>query len=208
MNKYGVEVSATIDIGPIMTETIAAALMMNTWEVIEAGFFTVVVTMAFIGWVIQKGKGKVEIELPKRRYDPGEKICGSVNLISRKELKIERFYVALTCHEIYLESHLDGEDDLSSIQIYRQEHDLAEAVTLGSGNNQRFEFSFLLPGGEDTQEMTELSKNIDGGIETVADVTSAMRKRHGMLEWALRAQADLPGVDISKVKRLRINKMS
>ena len=203
MNKYGVEVSATIETGPFMTESIAAALMMNTWESIELVGSIVLVTIVFIAWVIEIGKGEVEIELPKRRYDPGEKICGSVNLISRKELKIERFYVALTCHK-------DGGDG-PKFQIYRQEHNLAEAVTLRSGNNQRFEFSFLLPGGEDTQEMTELSKNIDGGIETVADVISAMRKYRkypGALHWALHAQVDLPGVDISKVKSIRINKIS
>ena len=204
MNKYGVEVSATIDIGPIMTETIAAALMMNTWESIELVGATILLSITFIGWIIQTGKGKVEIELPKRRYDPGEKICGSVNLISRKELKIERFYVALPCHE-------RGEDSEPDFQIYRQEHDLAGALTLRSGNNQRFEFSFLVPGGEDTQEMTELSENIDGGIETVADVISAMRKYGkypGALRWTLHAQADLPGIDISQVKRIRINKIS
>ena len=204
MNKYGVEVSATIETGPFMTESIAAALMMNTWESIELVGATILLSITFIGWIIQTGKGKVEIELPKRRYDPGEKICGSVNLISRKELKIERFYVALTCHK-------SGGVDEQYFQIYRQEHDLAEALTLPSGNNQRFEFSFLVPGGEDTQEMTELSKNIDGGIETVADVISAMRKYRkypGALHWALHAQVDLPGVDISKVKSIRINKIS
>ena len=204
MNKYGVEVSATIETGSIMTETIAAALMMNTWESIKLVGATILLSITFIGWIIQKGKGKVEIELPNRRYDPGEKICGSVNLISRKELKIERFYVALTCHK-------SGGVDEPDFQIYRQEHNLAEAVTLRSGNNQRFEFSFLLPGGEDTQEMTELSKNIDGGIETVADVISAMRKYRkypGALHWALHAQVELPGVDISKVKSIRINKIS
>ena len=197
------DIPSTIETRSIMTETIGATLRMNTGEVVICGIFTVFAIVSFIGWVIQRRKGKVEIELPKRRYDPGEKICGSVNLISRKELKIERFYVALTCHK-------DGGDG-PKFQIYRQEHNLAEAVTLRSGNNQRFEFSFLVPGGEDTQEMTELSKNIDGGIETVADVISAMRKYRkypGALHWALHAQVDLPGVDISKVKRLRINKIS
>ena len=207
MNKYGVEVSATIDIGPIMIETIAAALMMDTEGFIAIVGATVLLSITFINWIIQTGKGKVEIELPKRRYDPGEKICGSVNLISRKELKIERFYVALTCHK----DGGVGEDSEPDFQIYRQEHDLAGALTLRSGNNQRFEFSFLVPGGEDTQEMTELSENIDGGIEAVADVISAMRKYGkypGALRWTLHAQADLPGVDISNVKRLRINKIS
>lgn len=207
MNKYGVEVSAAIETGAIMTETIAAALMRNTWESIEFVGSIIFVIIGFVAWVIKTvieiGKGTVEIKLPKQRYNPGETICGSVNLISRKELKIERFYVALTCHE--------SDGDNVPPQIYRQEHNLAEAVTLRSGNNQRFEFSFLLPGGENTQEMTELSKKIDGGIETVADVISAMRKYRkypGALHWALHAQVDLPGVDISNKKSIRINKIS
>jgi hypothetical protein len=175
-------------------------LRMNTFEVVICGISTVFAIVSIIGWVIQARKGRIEIKLSKRRCNPGEKICGSVNLISHKELKMERFYVALTCRE-YIEGN-------GRPQIYREEHNLAEAGTLLPGNNKRFEFSFLLPGGEDTQEMTELSENIDGGIEAVANVTSAMRKHPQCLSWEVHAQADLPGIDISQVKRIRINKIS
>tara|TARA_B100001057_G_C22393052_1_gene772955 strand:- start:4 stop:642 length:639 start_codon:yes stop_codon:yes gene_type:complete len=212
MNKYGVGVSenytkdymfdipATIETRLMMTETIAATLGMNTSDDLAFKCFIVVAIVILIFWVISRLKGKVEIELPKRRYDPGEKICGSVNLISHKRLEMERFYVALICCESIGEG--------SGRQIYREEHNLAEARTLLPGNNKRFEFSFLLPGGEDTQEMTELSKNITGGLEAVANVTSAMKKHPHCLSWSVYAGAEIPGIDIWDKKSIRINKIS
>jgi hypothetical protein len=75
-----------------------------------------------------------------------------------------------------------------------------------SGNNQRFEFSIIAPGGQDTEEVSELSKNIAGGIKTAANVISAMRGTSRRLEWKLEARADLPGVDLASSKKIQINK--
>ena len=50
-------------------------------------------------YIVRMMKGKVEIELPKRGYNSGEEISGSVTLTSRKELKMNRFFVALIGYE-------------------------------------------------------------------------------------------------------------
>ena len=57
---------AAIEAGPIMIGAIA-----------------VIVLGIIVYFVIRMMKGKVEIEIPKRGYNPGEEISGSVNLISR-----------------------------------------------------------------------------------------------------------------------------
>ena len=174
---------------------------MNTSDDLANACFIVVAIVILIRWVIASSKGKLEIELPKRMYDPGEKIFGSVNLISHKRLEMECFYVSLICSE-------RGGEGENSRNIYHEKHIVAEAGTLLLGNNKRFEFSFLLPGGEDTQEMTELSKNITGGLEAVANVTSAMKKHPQWLSWSVCAAAELPGIDLWNEKSIRINKIS
>jgi len=180
---------AAIEAGPIMIGAIA---------VIVLGIITY--------FVIRMMKGKVEIEIPKRGYNPGEEISGSVNLVSRKELKMNRFYVALIGYELIERTDSDGNRKTRKNEIYRYEHNLAEAGSLRAGNHQRFEFSIVAPGGEDTEEVNELSKNIAGGIKAAANVISAMRGTSRRLEWKLEARADLPGVDIASSKKIRINK--
>ena len=180
---------AAIEAGPIMIGAIA------------------VIVLGIIAYfVIRMMKGKAEIEIPKRGYNPGEEISGSVNLISRKELKMNRFYVALIGYELIERTDSDGNRKTRKNEIYRYEHNLAEAGSLRAGNNQRFEFSIVAPGGEDNEEVSELTKNIAGGIKTAANVISAMRGTSRRLEWKLEARADLPGVDIASSKKIRINK--
>ena len=156
-------------------------------------------------YIVRMMKGKVEIELPKRGYNSGEEISGSVTLTSRKELKMNRFFVALIGYERIERYDSDGDRKTRRREIYRYEHNLAEAGSLRAGNNQRFEFSIVAPGGEDTEEVSELSKNIAGGIKTAANVISAMRGTSRRLEWKLEARADLPGVDLASSKKLQIN---
>ena len=102
------------------------------------GAIAVIVLGIIAYFVIRMMKGKVEIELPKRGYNPGEQISGSVNLISRKELKMNRFYVALIGYELIERTDSDGNRKTRKNEIYRYEHNLAEAGSLRAGNNQRF----------------------------------------------------------------------
>ena len=136
---------------------------MHYLSAIEAGPIMIgaiaVIVLGIIAYfVIRMMKGKVEIELPKRGYNPGEQISRSVNLISRKELKMNRFYVALIGYELIERTDSDGNRKTRKNEIYRYEHNLAEAGSLRAGHNQRFEFSIVAPGGEDTEEVSELSK--------------------------------------------------
>ena len=175
-------------------------------ELIIIAAIAVIVLGIIAYFVIRMMKGKIEIELQKRGYNPGEKISGSVNLISRKELKMNRFHIALIGYELIQRTDSDGNRKTRKNEIYRYEHNLAEAGSLRAGNNQRFEFSIIAPGGQDTEEVSELSKNIAGGIKTAANVISAMRGTSRRLEWKLEARADLPGVDIASSKKIQINK--
>ena len=53
-------------------------------------------------------------------------------------------------------------------EIYRYEHNLAEAGSLRAGNNQRFEFTIVAPGGQDPSDNGELSGKVAGGIKAAA----------------------------------------
>ena len=99
----------------------------------------------------------------------------------------------------------DGDRKTRRREIYRYEHNLAEAGSLRAGNNQRFEFTIIAPGSEKSADSSELSGKIAGAIKTTANVVSAMTGTSRRLEWKLEARADLPGVDLASSKKLQIN---
>ena len=80
--------------------------------VIFIGIFAVIIIGIVTYFVIRMMKGKVEIEIPKRGYNAGEEITGAVTLTSRKELKMNRFYVALIGYERIERIDNDGDRDL------------------------------------------------------------------------------------------------
>ena len=156
-------------------------------------------------YIVRMMKGKVEIELPKRGYNSGEEISGAVTLTSRKELKMNRFFVALIGYERIERFDSDGDRKTRKREIYRYEHNLAEAGSLRAGNNQRFEFTIIAPGRNSSAESSELSGQIAGAIKTTANLVGAMTGTSRRLEWKIEARADLPGVDLASSKKLQVN---
>ncbi|MEJ6717996.1 MAG: hypothetical protein QNK82_05855 [Akkermansiaceae bacterium] len=179
---------ATIETGPIIIGVIALILFCLA-----------------LYYIVRMMKGKVEIELPKRGYNSGEEISGAVTLTSRKELKMNRFFVALIGYERIERYDSDGNRKTRRKEIYRYEHNLTEAGALRAGNNQRFEFTIVAPGSQKSADSSELSGQIAGAIKTTANVISAMSGTSRRLEWKLEARADLPGVDLASSKKLRVN---
>ena len=156
-------------------------------------------------FMIRMMKGKVEIELTKRGYNSGEEISGTVSLTSRKELKMNRFYVALIGYELIQRIDSEGARKTRKNEIYRYEHNLAEAGALRSGTNQKFEFTLVAPGSKAQASDSKLSGQVAGAITTAAKVIGAISGTSRRLEWKLEARADLPGVDIASSKKLQIN---
>ena len=78
--------------------------------VIFIGIFAIIIIGIVTYFVIRMMKGKVEIEIPKRGYNAGEEITGT-NLTSRKELKMNRFYVALIGYERIERIDNDGDQN-------------------------------------------------------------------------------------------------
>ena len=64
------------------------------------GVVTLMATLFIAYYVARMMKGKVEIEIPKAGYNSGEEIVGKVTFTSRKNLHMNRFYVALIGYEI------------------------------------------------------------------------------------------------------------
>ena len=169
------------------------------------GIAAVIIISIAAYFMIRMMKGKVEIELPTRGYNSGEEISGTVTLTSRKELKMNRFYVALIGYELIERFDSEGARKTRKNEIYRYEHNFTEAGSLRTGTTQKFEFNLIAPGSTTQAGDSELSGQVAGAITTAAKVIGAISGSSRRLEWKLEARVDLPGVDIASSEKLRIN---
>ena len=75
-----------------------------------------------------------------------------------------------------------------------------------AGTNQAFDFTMNAPGGEATPA-GDMAQKVAGAASAVAGALGAlgMNTTTRRMEWKLEARADLPGVDIAKSQKVRVN---
>jgi len=148
----------------------------------------------FTAYQIARGmKGKVEIEIAKNSYTSGEEIAGEVTITICRNIHINRFCVAFIGEEILIGAGSEGENVVN--QIYRREHNLAEACLLTAGTNHSLEFTFVVPGSNSPRNQEDQIPATDNAA--VVGLSNAKRR----LNWTLIAEADLFGIDLSSDRR-------
>ena len=170
------------------------------------GVVTIVVIAIIAYYVTRAMKGKVELELPKNGYNSGEEITGRVTLTAKKSLQLNRMYVALIGYEIVERRDNDGDRKTRRNEVYRNEVNILEAQPVPAGTNQAFDFTMNAPGGEATPA-GDMAQKVAGAASAVAGALGAlgMNTTTRRMEWKLEARADLPGVDIAKSQKVRVN---
>lgn len=166
-----------------------------------------VIAIAVIAYYVTRAmKGKLEIELPKNGFNSGEEITGRVTLTAKKALNLNRMYVALIGYEIVERRDSDGDKSTRRNEIYRNEVNILEAQPVPAGTHQAFDFTMSAPGGSATPA-SETAQKVAGVVQTAATALNALgiSNTHRRLEWKVEARADLPGVDIAKSQKVRVN---
>ncbi|MCH1498403.1 MAG: arrestin family protein [Akkermansiaceae bacterium] len=166
-----------------------------------------IVVIAIIAYYVTRAmKGKVELELPKNGYNSGEEITGRVTLTAKKSLQLNRMYVALIGYEIVERRDSDGDRKTRRNEVYRNEVNILEAQSVPAGTNKEFDFTMNAPGGEATPS-GDMAQKVAGAASAVAGALGAlgMNTTTRRMDWKVEARADLPGVDIAKSKKVRVN---
>jgi len=150
-------------------------------------------------------KGKIVITLSKKGYNSGEELSGSIAVKSRKHLEAKRIYIALIGYEIQERRNRDGDRDRHRKEVYRYEQNLAESLVMPAGSEHKFDFSITAPGNQGKKH-PNLPEALSGTITTGISVLNSLGLLNTRrLEWKLEARADLPGVDLAKATKVRIN---
>jgi len=83
---------------------------------------------------------------------------------------------------------------------------ILEAQPAPAGTNKAFDFTMNAPGGEATPS-GDVAQKVAGAASAVACALGAlaMKTTTRRMEWKLEARADIPGVDIAKSQKVRVN---
>jgi len=165
-------------------------------------------------YVIRMMKGKLVIELAKTGFNSGEQITGKVTLTVRKEIELHCLSVALIGNRLTKRTDDDGDEMTHKDEIYRKELNLEEAQTLPGGHEKTYEFTFVAPGNNSLFDDLAANDGTGGAmtdamrtVNRTLDSVSSFGFNRPRLEWKLEARADLPGVDLAKKKKVRVNMM-
>lgn len=173
---------------------------------IVSGVVAVIVIAIITYNVARAMKGKLEIELQKNGFNSGEEIVGQVTLTAKKSLNMNRMYVSLIGHEIIERRDSDGNKKTRRNEIYRNEVNILEAQMVPAGTHEAFDFTISTPGASVTPA-SETAQKVADVVNTAATALNALgiSNSHRRLEWKVEARADLPGVDIAKSQKVRVN---
>lgn len=208
--RGGLEWTAIIRLSMVSTNQLMTPMpflaVSNTVYII--GGIVGVIAIAIAAYYLARSmKGKIEIELPKKGFNSGEEITGRITMTTKKSLELKRLYVALIGHEIVESRDRDGDRKTRKNEVYRNEVNILEGQTVPAGLNQAFDFTMNAPGGE-SSPVSETAGKVAGAVNTAAaalnvlGMTGSTTRR---MEWKVEARADLPGVDIAKSQKVRVN---
>ena len=149
-------------------------------------------------YITRMMKGKIELAMTKTGFNSGEDVTGKVTLTTKKSLNARRVFVALIGYEVVERRDSDGETSEDRNEVFRDDFNLEEGETqLHAGFNKTYGFVLKAPGKD-----TVGTAGGGAGITIGSLVIGGNRRR---LEWKVETRVDLPGVDIAKSKKVRIN---
>ncbi len=178
-------------------------ILANTAVVIIVGILALVIAAVAAYYIARMMKGKIEIQMAKTGFNSGETVGGTVTLTTKKSLDVRRVYVALIGYRVTERRDHDGDKRTDKDEIYRDEFNLETQQLLPAGFNKTYEFALLAPGSQSTG--TAPGGALGNTLGAVVGALGALSTNRTRLEWKVEARADLPGVDIAKSKKVRVN---
>ena len=149
-----------------------------------------------ISWIIAKSKGKIEIVLDKFEFVPGEAVTGKVILKLKKPVEANSLNVGIVGERKI--QHFSGSNYSSRKQVIFDFKKPLSGKGVYSGEHE-IPFQILIP-------RNIFENQIFSGIAGKM-VNSAMflTGNYTKVDWYVRANLDIPGVDIKKSVRINIS---
>ena len=155
-------------------------------------------------YIMRARRGSVKVTMSKRGFNPGEKVTGTFEMTTRKDLEGNRLYAALVGEEVTRHHYRDSSASRPSTrtqtrEIYRDEHTIEEGMTYMAGQTIERDFELTAPTASGEGSLTSpLGKTFDLGMELF---TGSSRN----LRWSVEVRLDAKGIDLFTSEKVTVN---
>lgn len=176
---------------------------MNAGIIILIVLGAVVVAIAGV-FIAKSRKGKMTLTLTKGGYQSGEPVQGTLDVLLKKELDAQRFFVSLIGHEVEEFRESDGDRRTKTHEIYRDEVDLEPGRVFPAGFEESYSFELTAPGGEHMPKAGNAGM-LDGVELNIGGVSIGGNNRRSRLKWKVEGRLDVKGLDVTASRSVQIN---
>lgn len=140
-------------------------------------------------------KGKIDVSLPKRAYNFGEKIEGSFRLHAKKEIDCESLTAHLVWYRRVTSYGKDGKKNTRREVFTRFSQDIAGSIKMIAGERKQYNISIQIPSYDD---VFWKKKDIDLGDSTLWKLASHAlnNTKRNQLTWQVQIDLEASGLDI------------
>ena len=167
-----------------------------------------IITIVISVFVVKSLKGKLTLQLSRGAFSSGEAVTGTLDVLVKKSLQVNRLFVALGCYEEvkYRERDNDGKMQTRTRrdEVFRNETDLdGGGEEFPAGYQNTYEFEVPVPGVEHLPRQS--SSGSRGLYVEVGSISVGGGRQSSRLFWKVEARLDTPGLDLTTSRRVQIN---
>lgn len=144
-------------------------------------------------------KGKMNVQLEKYQFSPGEEIVGKLSMNLKKPVEANGVNVRLLGRE-KITTRRGDQSSTDFVTIFDFEQPLDGSKTYPSGTELSYDFKIKIP--EDVLSKSS-AVSAEGTLGTIMKAASHMSDKSKRLDWYLIGRLDSKGFDLKK--KIKIN---
>ena len=144
------------------------------------------------------GKGKIEIQINKFNFSPGEVIEGAVTLKLKKPLNGREVSIRLIGQQETSQGYV-AKSQYNIIDIFDFKQPLDGEKEYPAEQSLVYSFTIKIPENVLNQQTIP-----EGTLGKIANIMQVMSRTRSKISWYLIAKLDTPGLDVSKKVQINI----
>lgn len=170
----------------------------NAIPIVIMSGIAVAIIAVVIFYLARFMRGSIKLILPRTTFNPGDKITGSFDLVTKKPIQGNKLSVSLVGIQT-TRTYENGKTRTRSHEIFRQEMLVEQARAYPAGHTARHNFEIIVP---NTSAPEFLNSPLG---QTLTAAVQLLSNRNTYLRWKVEARLDAEGVDLVSTTRVSIN---
>jgi hypothetical protein len=182
------------------------------------GGIIVAVILIIVGYFIVRAmKGSLKLELSQKSLVSGDKILGTLSVVTKKAIQVDRLYVALVGEREVRERRRNSSGDSTTshewIEFYRDEADIIMDEPMSAGFTETYGFELDTPseghamtGGQALSKFGDSMKDgVGKSLVQGLGALGSMTNMSGRKRWKVKARLEMKGVDLADSSKIHVS---